>query len=246
LKVVSDRSRLRQITERKERVKSLKDSNRLRGLYTGWFGFSLADKAERFNTISALVGVIAAIPGVLWLVTLAVRQGDPWKIASFSIYGVTLISVYVFATFYHGSTGQAKAVFSKLDHLSIYLLIAGTYTPFTLVTLRDSVGWPIFIVIWAMALAGIILDLTPKTGIRVLPVIIYLAMGWLMLVALKPLLRVLPMTGFYWLLAGGLFYTVGVVFYVLDNRVRYFHGIWHMFVIGGSLSHYLTVLHYVV
>jgi hemolysin III len=211
----------------------------------GWLSFALENKAERFNTISALFGAIAAVSGVVWLVTLAVRQGDPWKIASFSIYGVTLILVYVFATLYHGSNGQAKAVFSKLDHVSIYLLIAGTYTPFTLVTLRDSVGWQVFGVIWGMALFGIILDLMPKNGNRVLPVIIYLVMGWLIVVTLNPLLRALPMAGFYCLLSGGLFYTVGVVFYAFDKKISYFHGIWHIFVLAGSFSHYVTVLHYV-
>lgn len=211
----------------------------------GWLGFALENKAERFNTISALLGAIAAVSGVVWLVTLAVRQGDPWKIASFSIYGVTLILVYVFATLHHGSNGQAKAVFSKLDHLSIYLLIAGTYTPFTLVTLRDSVGWQVFGTVWGMALFGIIQDLMPKKGNRVLPVIIYLVMGWLIVVALKPLLRALPMAGFYCLLLGGLFYTVGVVFYALDKKVSYFHGIWHIFVLAGSFSHYVAVLYYV-
>lgn len=206
---------------------------------------SVMDKAERFNTISALLGAIAAVSGVVWLVMLAVRQGDPWKIASFSIYGVTLILVYVFATLYHGSHGRAKAIFSKLDHLSIYLLIAGTYTPFTLVTLRDSVGWQIFGIIWGMALFGIVLDLMPKNGKRVLQVIVYLAMGWLIVVALEPLLRALPMPGFYWLLFGGLCYTVGVVFYALDNKVSYFHGIWHICVLAGSFNHYVAVLYYV-
>ncbi|MGR8953369.1 MAG: PAQR family membrane homeostasis protein TrhA, partial [Gammaproteobacteria bacterium] len=201
--------------------------------------------SERFNTISALLGAIAAFSGVIWLVTLAVRQGDPWKIGSFSIYGITLISVYVFATLYHGSNGQAKAVLSKLDQLSIYLLIAGTYTPFTLVTLRDSVGWQVFSLVWGMAFFGIILELMPLKGNRVLPVIIYLVMGWLIVIALKPLLRVLPMSGFYCLFLGGLFYSVGVLFYALDNKVSYFHGIWHLFVLAGSSSHYVAVLYYV-
>ena len=203
------------------------------------------NKSERFNTFSALLGAIAAVAGVIWLLALAVRQGDPWKIGSFSIYGVTLILVYVFATLYHGSDGKAKGILSKLDQLSIYFLIAGTYTPFTLVTLRDSVGWQVFSMIWGMAFFGVILDLMPLKGNRVLPVIIYLAMGWLIIIALKPLLRVLPMQGFYWLFWGGLFYSVGVVFYVLDNKVSYFHGIWHIFVLAGSFSHYVAVLNYV-
>ncbi len=215
------------------------------GNRNSWLAFVLENKAERFNTASALLGAVAAVSGVAWLVAFAVREGDPWKIGSFSIYGVTLILVYVFATLYHGSKGRAKAVFSKLDHLSIYLLIAGTYTPFTLVTLRDSVGWQMFSLIWAMALFGIILDLKPERGHRVLPVILYLAMGWLIVVALTPLLQALPVTGFYFLLSGGLFYTVGVVFYALDYKVSYFHGIWHIFVLAGSFSHYVAVLYYV-
>ena len=140
---------------------------------------------------------------------------------------------------------EPRPVFSKLDHLSIYLLIAGTYTPFTLVSLRENVGWKIFGIIWGIALFGIILDLIPQNGKRVPQMIIYLAMGWLMVVALDPLLQALPMTGFYWLLLGGLFYTVGVVFYALEKKVSYFHGIWHVFVLAGSFSHYVSVLYYV-
>ncbi len=211
----------------------------------GWLGTVFENKAERLNTVTALLGAIAAVAGVAWLVTLAVRQGDPWKIASFSIYGFTLILVYVFATLYHGSSGKFKAVYSKLDHLSIYLLIAGTYTPFTLVTLRDSVGWLLFGIIWGMAIFGIILDLMPKADNRMLRVMVYLVMGWLIVVALNPLLRALPMTGLYYIVLGGLFYTVGVVFYVFDKKVSYFHGIWHIFVMAGSSSHYLAVIHYV-
>lgn len=211
----------------------------------GWLRSALEDKEERFNTISALIGAIAAVSGAAWLVTLAVRQGDPWKIASFSIYGSTLVAVFVFATLCHGLDGQAKAVFSKLDHLSIYLLIAGTYTPFTLVTLRESVGWLVFGVIWGLALIGIILDWVPKIGHRALPVFIYLVMGWLIVVALKPLLRALPMTGFYFLLLGGVLFTVGVAFYVFDKKVSYFHGIWHLLVLAGSSSHYAAILYFV-
>ncbi len=211
----------------------------------GWLGFALENRAERLNTVTALLGAIAAVSGVAWLVMLAVRQGDPWKIASFSIYGITLILVYVFATLYHGSMGKFKAVFSKLDHLSIYLLIAGTYTPFTLVTLRDSVGWQVFGIIWGMALPEIILDLMPKNGKRVLRVIVYLVMGWLIVFALNPLLRALPMAGFHCILLGGLFYTVGVVFYVLGKKVSYFHEIWHISVMAGSFNHYVAVLFYV-
>jgi len=177
--------------------------------------------------------------------SIAIRQGDPWKMASFGIYGVTLISVFVFATLYHGSNDHTKAFFSKLDHLSIYLLIAGTYTPFALVSLRKSVGWPLFGIIWTLAILGIVLNLVPKQGNRVLPVIIFVVMGWLMLAVIKSLMLVLPMTGVYGLLLGGLFYTSGVVFYLLDGKFSYFHGIWHIFVLLGSFSHYFAILYFV-
>jgi hemolysin III len=203
------------------------------------------NNAERLNTATALFGAIAAVFGVVWLLSIAIFTGDSWKVITFSIYGCALILTFVFATLYHSSSGKAKAVFSKLDHVSIYLLIAGTYTPFALVTLRDSVGWPLFGVIWSMALLGIILDLMPKQGNRLLPVIIYLTMGWLMVVAINPLLQVLPMAGFYSLLCGGIFYSVGVIFYLNDGKVSYFHGIWHILVLLGSFSHYITILNFV-
>lgn len=203
-------------------------------------------KTERFNTLSHLLGAIAAGVGLVVLVVLAVRQGDAWKIVSFSIYGLTLILVYASSTLYHGLQGRSKAICSKLDHLAIYLLIAGTYTPFTLVTLRGVWGWSIFGVVWGLAVLGIALEMFPQDGRRILPVVIYLVMGWIILVALKPLLQVLPPPGFAWLLAGGLFYTVGVIFYALDKKVSYFHNIWHLFVLAGSISHYCAVLLYVV
>jgi len=202
-------------------------------------------KGERFNSISHLIGAAAALAGLVILVVLAAYQGDPWKIISFSIYGATLLFLYVISTLYHSWRGKAKKVFRKLDHHAIYLLIAGTYTPFTLVTLRGVWGWSIFGVIWGLAVLGIVLDSLPQKGQRILPVIIYLIMGWLILIALNPLLRALPLAGFAWLLLGGVFYTVGVVFYVLDERVRHFHGIWHLFVLAGSIAHYFTVLFYV-
>ena len=203
-------------------------------------------KGERFNSISHLIGAALALVGLVLLVVLAARQGDPWKIVSFSIYGTTLLLLYTFSALYHSSHGKAKKVFRKFDHLSIYLLIAGTYTPFSLITLRGGWGWSIFGAIWCLAILGIVLDSLPQKGHRVLPLIIYIFMGWFILIALKPLLRALPLMGFAWLLLGGVFYTIGVFFYALDERVRHFHGIWHLFVLAGSLSHYFTVLFYVV
>jgi hemolysin III len=200
---------------------------------------------ERFNVISHLLGAIAAFTGLVMLVVLAARQGDVWKIISFSIYGASLVLVYTFSTLYHGLEGKAKELFAELDHHAIYILIAGTYTPFTLVTLRGSWGWSIFAIVWSLAALGSLLELLSKKEQRILPVVIYLLMGWIILIALRPLLQVMPMKGFVWLLSGGLFYSVGVVFYALDDRVRYFHNIWHIFVLAGSICHYLTVLFFV-
>ena len=201
---------------------------------------------EKFNSISHIIGAVAAAAGLVTLVVLAAHQGDPWKIVSFSIYGITLLLLYTFSTLYHSLRGRAKSFFRKLDHYSIYLLIAGTYTPFTLVSMRGAWGWTLFGMIWSLATIGIVLDSLPQKEPRILPLIIYIVMGWLCLIAIKPLLQALPSYGFAWLLAGGLFYTIGIIFYALDDRVRYAHGIWHLFVLAGSLCHYITIFFYVL
>jgi len=200
---------------------------------------------ERFNSISHLIGAVAALAGLVVVVVIAAQQGDPWKIVSFSIYGTTLFLLYTISTLYHSLRGRAKRFFHKLDHYSIYFLIAGTYTPFTLVTLRGGWGWTIFGIIWGLVVLGVVLESLPQKGNRVLSLVVYVLMGWLVLVALKPLLQALPGAGFAWLLAGGLFYTGGLVFYVFDEKVRHFHGIWHLFVLAGSVSHYVTILFFV-
>ena len=202
-------------------------------------------KGERFNSISHLIGAVAALAGLVIVVVAAARQGDPWKIVSFSVYGATLFFLYTVSTLYHSLRGRAKRIFRKLDHYSIYFLIAGTYTPFALVTLRGGWGWTIFGIIWGLAALGIALEALPQGGNRVLSVVVYVLMGWLVLVALEPLLEALPMTGFWLLLLGGLFYTGGLVFYFFDEKVRHFHGVWHLFVLAGSVCHYLTILFFV-
>jgi len=202
-------------------------------------------KGERFNSISHLIGAAAALAGVAGLIVIAAQQGDPWKVVSFSIYGVSLISLYLFSTLYHSLHHAGKIVFQKLDHLAISLLIAGTYTPFTLVTLRGRGGWILFGLIWGLAVMGIVLEMFLRKGRRIVPVVIYLTMGWLLIVALKPLLTSLTIAGFAWLFLGGLFYTFGVFFYALGSKVTHFHGIWHLFVIAGSLCHYVTIFYYV-
>jgi len=204
------------------------------------------DHGERLNSITHLIGACLALAGLVVLVAQAARLGDPWKIVSFSIYGVTLVALYSFSALYHSLRGKAKAVFQKLDHAAIYLLIAGTYTPLTLVTLRGAWGWSLFGVIWGLALIGIVQDILAGRGGRVLSVSIYLLMGWLALVAIRPLARALPAAGLAWMIAGGLFYTVGVVFYALDKRLSFGHEIFHLFVLAGSACHYCTILFYVV
>lgn len=202
---------------------------------------------ERFNGISHLLGAVAALVGMVLLVVFAAQQGDSWKVVSFAIYGATLFLLYLFSTLYHSLQGiKTKAFFRRLDHYAIYLLIAGTYTPFTLVTMRGVWGWSIFGVVWGLAVLGIVVDSLPNRGRRTLPVVIYLLMGWVVLVSLKPLLVSLPLAGFWWLLAGGLCYTGGVVFYALDKRITHGHGIWHLFVLAGSLCHYLSIFFYVL
>jgi len=201
---------------------------------------------EKFNAITHLVGAVLAIIGIVALIMLASLQGDPWKIVSVSIYGATLVLLYSFSTLYHSLHGRAKDILRELDHDSIYLLIAGSYTPFCLVTLRGPWGWSLFGVVWGLAVLGILQELWLKNSARVLSVVIYVVMGWVALVALVQLVHALGPAGFAWLLAGGLFYTIGIVFYVIDKRLTHAHGIWHLFVLAGSAAHYIAILLYVI
>ncbi|MFA7576999.1 MAG: hemolysin III family protein [Candidatus Muiribacteriota bacterium] len=204
-------------------------------------------KGERFNSISHLAGAILALVGLIVLVVMVSLQGDVIKIVSFSIYGASLFLLYLFSTLYHSFKGKAKQIFRLLDHISIYLLIAGTYTPFTLVSLKGAWGWSIFGVSWGLATVGIVNDCIPKKNDkRYLSMIIYVLMGWLIIFALKPLLSVLPVKAFVLLLIGGVFYTAGIVFYVFDEKITYFHGIWHLFVLAGSIFHYITIVAYLL
>jgi hemolysin III len=201
---------------------------------------------EKFNAVTHLVGAVLAVAGTVLLVVKAASAGDPWKLVGVSIYGATLVVLYCASALYHGMQGRAKNVLRELDHQSIYLLIAGSYTPFCLVTLRGPWGWSLFGTVWGLALLGILQDLRPNSGARILSVVIYVVMGWVIVVALVPLLQALGPGGFTWLLAGGLFYTTGIVFYALDARLRHAHGVWHLFVLAGSTTHYFAILHYVL
>jgi hemolysin III len=200
---------------------------------------------ERFNGGTHLMGAVLAAAGTMVLVVLAARGGDPWKIVSFSIYGTLLVALYTLSTLYHSTRGRAKAVLRKLDYCSIYLLIAGTYTPFTLVSLRGTWGWSLFGVIWSLAIMGIVQEAWLGKGARIASLVIYVLMGWLCLIALNPLIAALTPAGFAWVAAGGAFYTVGIIFYALDETLPHGHGIWHLFVLAGSSSHFAAVLLYV-
>lgn len=201
---------------------------------------------ERFNTITHTVGAVLSASGGAFLVILAARGGDPWKTVSVSIYVAMLVALYITSSLYHSVRGPAKTRLRKLDHCAIYLLIAGSYTPFTLVTLRGVLGWSIFGIVWALAVFGIAQEIWYAKDKRLLSLAIYMVMGWLAVIAIKPLLLALGFHGFAWLAASGLFYTVGIVFYATDHKLPHGHGIWHMFVLAGSTCHYISVLRYVV
>ncbi|HCX33085.1 MAG TPA: hemolysin III [Rhodocyclaceae bacterium] len=201
---------------------------------------------ERLNAWTHLAGAVLALAGAIVLVVLAASRGDAWKIVSVSIYGATLVLLYSFSVLYHSLRGRAKNILRELDHHGIYLLIAGSYTPFCLVTLRGAWGWSLFGVVWGLALLGSMQELRPRNDARILSVAIYVVMGWVALVALVPLLRALGSEGFAWVAAGGVLYTVGIVFYALDTRLPHAHGIWHLFVIAGSAAHYVAILCYVL
>ncbi len=200
---------------------------------------------ERFNTYSHLMGIVLALSGAVVLIVLGARSGDAWKIVSFSIYGATLMLMYGSSTIYHGTRGRVKDFFRKVDHCAIYLLIAGSYTPFTLVTLHGAWGWSLFGVVWGLAAAGILQESSLGKKSRRLSLLIYLAMGWVALLAIMPLVQALGWAGFAWIAAGGVIYTVGIIFYRYDTKFTHWHGIWHLFVLAGSAVHYYAILMYV-
>jgi len=200
---------------------------------------------ERFNSITHTVGAALAAVGGTLLIIQAARSGDAWKIVSCSIYAATLLALYLTSTLYHSLRGRAKDVLRQLDYCAIYLLIAGSYTPFTLVSLRGPWGWSLFGVVWGLAAIGILQELLFAKGARVLSLLIYVAMGWVGVIGASPLIDALGWNGFMWLAIGGLVYTLGIAFFVTDHKWRYGHGVWHLFVLGGSACHFGAVLLYV-
>ena len=205
-------------------------------------------KGELFNSISHLIASVVAVIGTTVLLTLAVVSGPGGtrRVAALGVYGGMLILLYLSSTLYHSfPAGRAKKIFHVFDHCAIYLLIAGTYTPFTLVTLEGPWGWWLFGIVWTLALAGILKDVFFHGRYRALSVVLYVLMGWLVVVAFRPLQEVLPMDGIRWLLIGGIVYTAGILFFALSKKVTHAHGLWHLFVMGGSACHYVAVCRYV-
>jgi hemolysin III len=200
---------------------------------------------ERFNGLTHLSGAFLALAGAVVLVVIGSLKADPWKVVSFSIYGATLFFLYLSSTLYHSTRGRTKDVFRKLDHSAIYLLIAGTYTPFALVTLNGAWGWTLFGVVWGLAVLGVVQELWLAKGARMISLAIYLLMGWFAVIAVVPLIDALSWAGFAWVAAGGAVYTIGIAFYLLDERIPHFHGIWHLFVMAGSAVHFTAILLYV-
>jgi hemolysin III len=196
------------------------------------------------NSITHGVGAFAAITGAIYLIAVSARRSTS-VVLSCAVFASTLVLVYLFSTLYHSLVRtRARRVFQIFDHSAIYLLIAGTYTPFTLVTLRGPVGWGLFAVVWTLAVGGIVFKSLAVDRFPFASAAFYLGQGWLVIFAMRPLLHALGWEGVLWLFAGGLFYTLGIVFFALDRR-PYFHAAWHLFVLAGSAAHYCAVLFFV-
>ncbi len=203
---------------------------------------------EKLNSITHLVGAVLALIGFGVLLTISIQTHNSLLIISFIIFGLTLILLYTMSTLYHSfHPPRLKKIFQKLDHVSIYLLIAGTYTPYMLISLRESDGLIILSVVWLLAVIGLLLDIFLPKRIEWLQIIIYLVMGWVCTINYSELQAALPIAGMIWLTAGGIFYTTGIVFYVLDGlkKLRHAHGIWHLFVLSGSICHFISIAAYV-
>lgn len=198
---------------------------------------------ELANSVTHGIGLVLSIAGFVALLVIAIVRGGAWQIVSCAIYGVTLICLYACSTLYHGlSTRRVKRIFGIFDHSAIFLLIAGTYTPFLLVNLRGAWGWSLLGIVWGLATVGIVLKVWFVNCHSILSTGLYVLMGWLALIAVKPLFEAVPTIGLIWLLAGGLMYTVGVAFYAW-KRIAYNHAIWHLFVMAGSTCHYFAVIY---
>ena len=201
---------------------------------------------EVMNAVTHGIGTLLAVAGLVLLTVFAYLYGEIWHIVSFSIYGTTLVLLYLASTLYHSFTNERlKYIFKILDHSAIYLLIAGTYTPFTLVPLHGVLGWTVCGLVWGLAVLGIVLKVFFVGRFKVISTLCYLLMGWFIVIAIKPLIATVAPLGIMWLIIGGLFYTLGSVFY-LWHKLPYNHAIWHLFVLAGSISHFIAVFFYVL
>jgi hemolysin III len=202
---------------------------------------------EVWNAVSHGIGVLLGIIALVLMVVLAAEHHHPMAVVSCAIYGTTLIILYLASTLYHAlRKPELKKLFKVIDHSSIYLLIAGTYTPFTLVTLEGPWGWALFGIIWGLTAIGLIFKFFFTGRFEFISVVLYLSMGWLIVIAIKPLIEALPFAGLMWMLAGGLCYTGGVAFYVVDDKYHFTHFLWHLCVLAGSVCQFIAVLGYVV
>lgn len=200
---------------------------------------------EIFNSVSHGVGVALACVGFGILIVLSALYGDAWAVSSSIVYSFSLFALYLASTLYHACPNRrVKGVLQVLDHCSIFLLIAGTYTPYTLITLRGALGWTLFAVVWGAAIVGVVLNAIDVQKYSRISMVCYVAMGWVVVLAIRPLMASLAWRGLVLLALGGVFYTVGIVFYVI--RRSYMHSIWHLFVLAGSVCHYLSILLYVI
>jgi len=201
---------------------------------------------ELLHAVSHGIGVLLSIAGLTWMLYLSISADDPWRIAASIVYGATLILLFLSSTIYHSMhASRHREAFKLLDHCAIYLLIAGTYTPFLLVAMRSDTGWWLFGAIWALATAGIVKKLWFRHRFPRLALASYLAMGWLIVVAAPQLASAIGPNGMVWLFAGGISYSVGAIFYALD-RVPFNHAVWHVFVLGGGVCHFLSVVWHVL
>ncbi len=201
---------------------------------------------EKINIISHAIGFILSIVALVLLVTHAILLGDVWQIVSFSIFGASLIILYAASTFYHSAKkSELRNRLKIMDHASIYVLIAGTYTPFTLVTLKGTIGWVLFGISWGLAVTGIILKLFFTGKYDLISTIMYVLMGWVIVFAIKPLIYNLTLEGLLWLFAGGISYTIGAIIYSI-KKIKFNHAIFHMFVLFGSFCHFMSVFFYVL
>jgi hemolysin III len=200
---------------------------------------------EIANSISHGLGLVAALVGTPFLIVQAARHGDAGFIAGTSIFSATAAILYLASTLYHAlPAGKAKRVFRIIEHSAIYLLIAGTYTPFTLGVLSGAWGWTLLGVTWFLAAAGVALKAFSRASHPILSTVLYLLMGWVVVIAVDPLLARMPTAGLLWLIAGGLSYTAGVVFFATDSRLQYGHLVWHLFVMAGTACHYFAIIWY--